>query len=108
MKNAFLKIIAILTAIFLLAGCCPSQQEAKALNAVGLSSPGELVGKLPDGREVFRWSVYGPETQYTHHIYVVGDAGSVTMNNVYRSGKVTHHVVNAVIINGKEYIKKKH
>jgi uncharacterized lipoprotein NlpE involved in copper resistance len=67
------KIIIFLIVLIglMLVGCAPSREEVPAINRGQLAGKGEVVGVLPDGREVKRWSVLSASGNYWHAIYIV-------------------------------------
>lgn len=96
-----------LAALALLTACSPSPQDAASANRAVLGGTGEAVGSLPDGREVVRYVVYGPDTSREHTIYVVN--GSITVNRpvTVRSGKNSHiEIRTEVLIDGVVYVPK--
>jgi len=103
------KIIAlfIVLSALILAGCGPSRNEVPSINRGSLSNNGEVVGTLPDGREVKRWGVWSPSGNYWHTIYVVDGATSVSDNYQRPAGKTTVPSTEAtIIVNGRTYIPK--
>jgi type II secretory pathway pseudopilin PulG len=78
--------------------------EIKKQNEIILSSSGELVGKLPDGRWINHYEI-GSESGRNHSVYVISDNSSLSVNYPVPSGKITRNET-VVIINGKEYVEK--
>ena len=66
-----------------------------------LSSSGEYVGVLPDGRKVTRY-VIDTGSNHDHYLYVIENTKSSTVNSIISSGKTTRNNVN-VIIDGQRY-----
>jgi hypothetical protein len=78
-----------------LTGCTTyTPEEVTSINNTTLSSGGERVGTLSDGRELRRYEIYN-EGRHNHWVYVVGDA--VTVNKTVRQGKVTSNRVEVFI-----------
>lgn len=102
MKNKILVLSILLSSIFILSGCI-SREEAKIINERTLSSKGELVGKLPDGRNVLRWEIWSESGKVRHTVYVVDQATTISDN--YAKSKTNK--TNVIIINDKEYVEKK-
>ena len=72
-----------------------SKEELAAYNKNNLSEEGQLIGKLPDGREVVMYTIYhgGP----AHYIYVVKGSESVTVNTTIRRGKTNIQQVTGTV-----------
>ena len=105
MKNVITTIAAAILAFC--TGCGPTRTEVPSINRGVLSTNGESVGTLPDGREVRRWSVWDTAGYYAHTIYVVDGATTISDNYRVPVGKTTRPAVEAtVIINGKAYVPK--
>lgn len=103
------KVIAlfIILSAFVLSGCGPSQNEVPAVNREYLAASGEVVGTLPDGREVKRWGVWSASGNYWHTIYVVDGATSISDNYQRPAGKTTVPATEAtIIVNGRTYVPK--
>lgn len=81
-----MRYLILILCLSTLIGCQSNPKE----NAQTLRSGGQLIGQLPDGRNLYRYEI----TYYadTHYVYVVGD--DVTMNS--KTGNTRH--VNAEII----------
>ena len=95
----------ILILILFLTGCTSSNDPSVIQkNAITLSSEGELVGKLKDGREVRRFVINNGDTigSHNHWLYLVDDSDTVTVNHTVSSGKTSHLKVE-VIVEGKKY-----
>ena len=95
MKFTWLASLLVLAII----GCeGANSPNVVARNKVMLSSKGDLVGVLPDGRTVVRYQIDRGDAEHDHYIYVVGDSNSTTDNHVQNHGKnSTHNHVEAVI-----------
>lgn len=82
------KLLAVFLVLCVVVGC-DSPEVIRTNNAKELRDGGEVVGTLPDGREVRRYRIER-ENASDHWVYVVGD--TVTVNRVERHGKPsTHH-----------------
>ncbi len=89
--------------VLALAGCGGDTPEARATNKVMLSSAGDYIGTLPDGRRVMRYELISPDSSYSHWVYVTD--GSITVNRKIPAGKATRSGVE-VIIDGVTYAPK--
>lgn len=87
----------------------PDDPSVLMENRIALAKDGEVIGRLPDGREVRCWEIErgGGPGEHNHFIYVVtGEpADSVTANKNVKHGKTTvNHV--EVLIDGRPYVAK--
>ncbi len=89
------RLLPLLPLIALLSGCGLSEPEARAITNAHLRTTGDVVGTLPDGRQVARYEIVNPGGEYSHWVYVI--QGSVTTNRAERVGKVTSNRVEAAI-----------
>lgn len=96
MKN----FITILFVASMIIGCTnPNDPSVVAWNKKNLSSTGEEVGILPDGRKVVRYEISRGD-KLSHWVYIVN--GSVTTNHLEKNGKTdVNHV--EVMIEGTSY-----
>lgn len=83
------KYITLAGVLCILIGCV-DRAEVQRENATALSADGELVGTLPDGREVRRYCLEDFALN-KHWVYVVGS--TVTVNRTLQKGKITEHHV---------------
>lgn len=93
--------------LLVLCGCDrkDAQIAADVRNKQWLESGGQVVGKLPDGREVKRIILEVPGMR-NQHIFIVDGATAITKNQEVSSGKVTVQEVSAtIILNGVTYRK---
>ena len=67
-------------------------------NKEHLSTNGEVVGKLPDGREVVRYKIGMGTGNYAHWIYVVKDSTTITLNHTVTHGKSSSNHVEVDIV----------
>lgn len=88
MKKTLLVLAVALSTLFL-AGC-ESEQEAMFDTKQSFENP-ELIGTLPDGREVKRVVVYLADA-HDQYVYFV-DGGGVTVNREVSQGKMTRNMV---------------
>lgn len=107
MKTKLFALLAIIALSVTFVGCTPSEREVPGINAQSLQQEGSVVGTLPDGRDVKRWSVWSPDGNHVHYIYVVEAATSVSTNRLEAQGKTQVNRTDVVIINGKKYVPEK-
>ena len=95
--------------LFLLTiGCVtkPNDPVVVAYNKQVLSSTGDTVGTLPDGRNVIRYEL-SRGSNPSHWIYVVDDTTTITTNRTVQQGKTSYQAVEAVIVDGARYVPDK-
>ena len=99
------KCIALLGFVFLL-GWEGEYNDPKIVseNKQMIAGGGEVVGTLPDGREVRRIRLNMGSNLHDHWIYVVSGTETVTMNHEVSEGKTTTGE-SEVFINGVKYTK---
>lgn len=78
---------------------CMSDANVEKTNKATLSGNGDLVGTLPDGREVRHYEIHRSGLVNPHHIYVV--EGSTTTNH-----RVHKHDAVEVIIDDTIFVPK--
>ncbi len=96
MKSILLSLS--LCATLVLAGCSGDPQERAAANQAELASAGEIIGKLPDGREVHRYWIQMQYGEYDR-LYVVEGSKTTSTNWTVRRGK-THYTQACAVIDG--------
>jgi hypothetical protein len=90
-----MRFLLVFVLCIFLTGCTTyTPEQVSVMNEKTLSSEGELIGTLSDGREVRRYEIYILH-QANHWIYVVGD--TVTVNKTVRQGKVNSNRVEVFI-----------
>lgn len=73
----------LLCCFFILVGCESSNSpRIQALNKTTLSSEGQFVGILPDGRSVYRYQIERGIGVHNHWLYVTDN--SITTNHSHR------------------------
>jgi hypothetical protein len=78
-------ILSIAACLFIIG--CSTKEEIEALNEKNLSSNGELVGHLPDGREIRRYQLRF-QHMHDHYVYFVDGDISVNSNPTGKYNKV--------------------
>jgi hypothetical protein len=77
----------LIVCLFLFVGCSEPKIEPSMidLNKKSLSSDGEFVGTLKDGRKLIRYEISMGKYKHTHWVYVVD--GSTSVNYLVNRGK---------------------
>lgn len=71
------RLLIVLLALFAFSALLSSCSDSPAESQAKLSSGGDYIGKLPDGREVRRFCLSGPGWA-NHYIYVLTGSTSVS------------------------------
>lgn len=92
--------------VLLLAGCGDTRNADDPTvlkeQAEALAKEGEVVGRLPDGREILRYRIERGMS-HDHYIYITGN--TITVNRDVPSGKTSYNHVE-VFIDGIPYVPK--
>lgn len=89
----------ILIFCLLLCGCeGPNNPNVLLRQRETLSQEGQFVGKLPDGRKVYRWEL-DRGTAHNHFIYVVDDTVTLnqTIDDTVGENHTTHNQVEVTV-----------
>jgi len=90
-----MRFLLVFVLCIFLTGCSTyTPEQVVGINNTTLSSGGEVVGTLSDGRELRRYEIYN-QHERNHWVYVVGD--TVTVNKTVRQGKTTSNRVEVFI-----------
>lgn len=84
------KVLAVALLGLAIAGCDPTPQDfatANMKNSAAASRP-EVMGVLPDGRQIRSVRIDNPHSSHWHFVYYIDNA-TVTANNTFSSGKST-------------------
>lgn len=100
------KLITIILAAIILSGCDNSDAYIASgiRNKQRIDTGGEVIGNLPDGREIKRivLEVPGLRNQF---IYIVDNATTVTVNKETGGKHSVNEVSATIILNGETYRK---
>ena len=105
-----MKCFLIVSFLFLMASCTDhNSPEVLTTQKSVLSTDGQEIGKLPDGRKVVRYQLSMGSYIHDHFIYVVEGGNTISVNHTETHGKSSANHVE-VIIDGSKYelIESKH
>lgn len=99
-----MKKLCLIGLVLMAIGCTgPNDPTTIAVNRQSLGTYGNVVGTLPDGREVRHYEISRGQAYHEHHIYVVDGVTTVTTNKE-RGGKGSYNLVESVIVDGVTFV----